>query len=432
MARLADAAGEGDEVVTGAAGPRGRVGIVGAGPAGMAAALSLGQAGHDVTILERYPAAEPRGNIINLWPPPVKALGLLGVDIDDLGAPCQTIFGSSSGRRRAVIHISDELQAEYGGDFIGLLRPDLYSRMRAALPEGVIEANLGVVAFTQDIDGVHVQLSDGTARDFDVLVGADGINSLVRRTLWGETPPREHNLHIFGGYTVEPIDAARGVCMISWSRTVQASWTSIRSLGRDGFEWWVIEAHSADEPFDEDYHATATRLAADFPSPMPELVALTDPAHMHRWVLRDRKPLPRWSKGRATIIGDAAHPTSPYAGYGAGMSIEDAYFLGRRLAGVDLKDQRAVEAALTAFEEPRRKHTARQSQQAYILSQMFHHAPRVLHPLREFVLDHTPFLQKVAADGTPGEIMKQVDVIQHTEDAFRARIPSTATDPEMT
>lgn len=400
----------------------GRVGIVGAGPAGMAAALSLGQAGHEVEILERYPAAEPRGNILNLWPPPVEALDLLGVDIEDIGAPCQTIFRSSKGRERAVIHISPELQEQYGGDFIGLLRPDLYTRMRAALPDGIVHANLGVVDFTQDETGVHVQLSDGSTRSYDVLVGADGINSLVRRTLWGEEPIREHNLHIFGGYTLEPIDAVRGQVVISWARKTQGSYTSIRSEGRDGFEWWVIERHPADAPFEEDYHATATRLASEFLSPLPELVAATDPAHMHRWVLRDRKPLDRWSKGRATIIGDAAHPTSPYAGYGAGMAIEDAYFLGRRLAGVDLTDQAAVETALAAFEEPRRKHSRRQSQQAYMLSQVMHYTPRALQPLREFVMDRTPFLQKVAADGTPGEIMKQVDVIKQTEKAFRAQM----------
>ena len=63
---------------------RGRVVVIGAGPAGMATALSVHQAGHDVILLERYHQARPAGNILNLWPPPIKALGLLGVDTDDL------------------------------------------------------------------------------------------------------------------------------------------------------------------------------------------------------------------------------------------------------------------------------------------------------------------------------------------------------------
>ena len=65
---------------------RGRVAVIGAGPAGMATALSVHQAGHEVLLLERYPRARAAGNILNLWPPPIKALGLLGVDITDLGA----------------------------------------------------------------------------------------------------------------------------------------------------------------------------------------------------------------------------------------------------------------------------------------------------------------------------------------------------------
>ena len=86
---------------------RGRVAVVGAGPAGMATALSVHQAGHDVTLLERYPQARPAGNILNLWPPPVRALGLLGVDIEDLGAPCYSEFRSVAGRVRVRVSLSD-------------------------------------------------------------------------------------------------------------------------------------------------------------------------------------------------------------------------------------------------------------------------------------------------------------------------------------
>ncbi|EEP74742.1 hypothetical protein MCAG_05069 [Micromonospora sp. ATCC 39149] len=59
---------------------------------------------------------------------------------------------------------------------------------------------------------------------------------------------------------------------------------------------------------------------------------------MQHWVLRDREPLQRWSKGRVTLVGDAAHPTRSYAAYGAGMATEDGYFLGRSLSGIDLSD----------------------------------------------------------------------------------------------
>jgi 2-polyprenyl-6-methoxyphenol hydroxylase-like FAD-dependent oxidoreductase len=102
---------------------RGRVAVVGAGTAGMATALSVHQAGHDMTLLERYPQARPAGNILNLWPPPVRALGLLGVDIEDLGAPCYSEFRSVAGRVRVRVNLSDDVLAKYGGGFIGLPRP---------------------------------------------------------------------------------------------------------------------------------------------------------------------------------------------------------------------------------------------------------------------------------------------------------------------
>ncbi|ROS44076.1 FAD-dependent oxidoreductase [Amycolatopsis thermoflava] len=393
-----------------------RVAVIGAGPAGMATALSVRQAGHDVVLLERYPRARPAGNILNLWPPPIKALGLLGVDVTDLGAPCHSEFRTAAGRTRASINLPAEVVRDYGGGFIGLLRPALYERLLAALPPGVLRVDCPVQTVEQDENGGSLALADGEVLEADVVVGADGIDSLVRRTLWGESPKREHHLHIFGGYTFDAT-AERGLCVVSHDRTVQGSWTSIRHQGRDGFQWWVLTAHDAAAEFTGELHATATALAAGFADPLPRLIAATPPEHLQRWVLRDRKPLKQWSRGRATLVGDAAHPTSPYAAYGAGMAIEDGYFLGRRLAGVDLSGYVAVRRALEAFETPRKPHTARQSQQAWLLGKVFHHAPRPLRALRDLVLDHTPLLQKVVGESSPGEILDQLDEIDRAERA---------------
>lgn len=400
---------------------RGRVAVVGAGPAGMATALSIHQAGHEVVLLERYAHARPAGNVLNLWPPPIKALGLLGVDTHDLGAPCYTEFRSAKGRTRVRIELPDDVIRDYGGGFIGLIRPDLYERMLAALPSGVLQVNRAVERIDQDEAGVRLRMGDGEVISVDVVVGADGIDSLVRRHLWGDSPKREHNLHVIAGFTLdESVPAKPGLCILHHGRTVQGSWTAIRSKGRSGYQWWFLGAHDASRPFTGDLHGTATLMATGFPAPVPELVAATDPTNVQRWVLRDRPRLKQWSKGRGTIVGDAAHPTSPYAAYGAGMAIEDGYYLGRQLAGVDLSDYAAVRAALDAFETPRKPHTARQVQQAWMLGRIFHHAPAPLRPVRDAILDHTPFLQKVAGESTPGEIIKQLVGIDQAEQRFAA------------
>ncbi|MGH3635020.1 MAG: FAD-dependent oxidoreductase, partial [Mycobacterium sp.] len=207
---------------------RGRVAIVGAGPAGMATAISVHQAGHDTVLYERYPRAQPAGNILNLWPPPIKALGLLGVDTADLGAPCHSEFRNDAGLRRITVNMPEEVIASYRGGFIGLLRPQLYERVWAALPPDVLQVNRRVDGIDLQESGVHLFMADGSIEEADVVVGADGIDSLVRRTLWGDSPKRAHNLHVIGGFTFsEDVGAEPSLCVVSHSRAVQGSWTSI-------------------------------------------------------------------------------------------------------------------------------------------------------------------------------------------------------------
>jgi 2-polyprenyl-6-methoxyphenol hydroxylase-like FAD-dependent oxidoreductase len=149
-------------------------------------------------------------------------------------------------------------------------------------------------------------------------------------------------------------------------------------------------------------------------------------------VLRDRPALSRWSRGRATVVGDAAHPTSPYAAYGAGMAIEDGYYLGRALAGVALSDEGALASSLAAWEEPRRAHTRMQVTQAWVLGKVFHHAPALLAPLRDTLLDHTPLLQKAVGDRSPGEIVAQLEQMDAAEHRFRSARPTGWVDPPGT
>jgi len=383
--------------------------VLGGGPAGMAAALALHMVGQPVVILERYREARPAGNILNLWPPPLKALREIGVDTTDLGAPNHTTFQNARGHVRADVRIPQHVLDEYGGGFIGLLRPDLYRRMLAALPDGVLRTGQEVVGIEDTGPEVRLTLRSGEVVRTPLLVGADGIDSTVRAHLWGASPKRDHRLHIIGGYTFAPVpQAIRGELPLIHTSTVQGTYSSIRSDGRDGYQWWVLEAWDPSTPAPEDLLAHAGRLAAAFPGALPALVAATEPQHVQRWPIRDRVPLKRWSKGRITLAGDAAHATSPYAAYGAGMSISDGYFLGQRLAGVDLADTAAVVAALQAYERPRIPHTTAQVQQAYVLGRVFHHAPAPLRPLRDLVLDHTPFLQKQVGERSPGEIIAQL------------------------
>lgn len=389
-----------------------RAAIIGAGPAGLAAALGLHRKGWEVRLYERYPEVKAAGNILNLWPAPQKALRALGVDTDNLGAPAYTQLRRYDGRVRAEFRMPDKVAREYNGGFIGLIRWGLYKRMIDALPADVLQLSHKFSGLTDRGDSVRVEFEGREPVDVDLVVGADGIDSSVRKAIWGDSPKRYHGLHLMGGWFLsdEPI-GTRGV--FAHDRTVQGSYTPIRHEGRDGYEWWVLEKWTAQAPFTEtDIRAYALKRVGHFAEPLPSFIRRTAPENTHRWEIVDREPIKQWAKGRVTIIGDAAHPTSPYAAYGAGMSIEDGYFLGKELAGVDGSDTAAVTNALQSFEDMRKPHTGPVSQGAYVTGKIFHHAPAALRPVRDFMFDHTTFLQKNQGDAVPAQTIALLDLIE--------------------
>ena len=389
---------------------KGRIAIIGAGPGGMATALAAHKRGFEVELYERYAEVKAVGNILNLWPPPQKVLRLIGVNVEDLGAPCHVTFRRNDGKLRADVRLTPEVVRDYGGGFIGLLRFGLYQRMLEALPPGILHLDHDCQQIKDLGDRVAVSFKGRDSIEADVVVGADGLRSFVRSSLWGEEPIRHQRLHLVGGYLfLGDVQPTEGV--VAHDRTTQVSYTPIRHAGQGGYEWWVLEACDPSAPPPADLKQFCRERARNFSAMARDLIERTPVEHLQRWEIRDRPPRKQWSKGRVTLVGDAAHPTSPYAAYGAGMSIEDGYFLARELAACNVKDTAAVRSALQAFEERRKPHTARVSQQAYYTGKMFHHMPAPLRPLRDLIYDHTPFLQRMIGDSTPGHILAQLDEI---------------------
>ncbi|TLD08426.1 uncharacterized protein PgNI_07433 [Pyricularia grisea] len=387
------------------------IAVLGGGPAGMACALALIKVGFKVRLFERYDRARPAGNILNLWPPPIYALKCMGVDIDDLGAPCHASFRNPNGHVRADVKLPQDVLDKYGGGFIGLLRPDLYTRMLEAVPEGTMEFGKQVVDIKDLGHCVELTLADGSVVKTPLLVGADGIDSTVRQHLWGQAPKRSHNLMIIGGFTfTEAVETELNECVITHNPQVQGTYTTILSKGRRGHQWWLLQAWPESKPDPEKLKECALDGAAGFPNgPLRDLVAATPAENLQTWRIRDREPLRQWSKGRITLAGDAAHATSPYAAYGAGMSICDGYFLARLLRGRSLSDTEAVAGALREYDACRIPHTSDQVNLAYFLGRLFHQVPWPLTFLRDLVLDWTALLQREVGERSPGEIVKQLD-----------------------
>ena len=199
-----------------------------------------------VTIFERYPEVRPAGNILNLWPPPQKVLGLLGVDIDDLGAPTDSEFRRADGRVRARVRLPRTSRTSTAA-----VSSVCYGR---ASTSGCSSPAGGHDSLRPRPDILHrhrteVMVHLATRRDRrGVLVGADGINSSCAGP-WGDHPIRHQKLHLVAGYLF--CDAPEPVTIVAHNRQTQGSYSAIRHEGQSGYEWWVLEAFDPSVPFPE-------------------------------------------------------------------------------------------------------------------------------------------------------------------------------------
>jgi 2-polyprenyl-6-methoxyphenol hydroxylase-like FAD-dependent oxidoreductase len=178
--------------------------IIGSGVAGVTAAHALLQIDWDVTVLEKAPDVHNLyvGSGIHLWNNTMRAVNMLGLTervnaVSGKGAVVEHMkFFTPKGKLLADVKCG-ELGRKIGGDCVGVNRAELLPSLAEALPEGVIETGSEFVSFEQDADGVTATLADGRTERSDVLVGADGLHSTVRRLIIGELgPPR------YAGYTI--------------------------------------------------------------------------------------------------------------------------------------------------------------------------------------------------------------------------------------
>jgi 2-polyprenyl-6-methoxyphenol hydroxylase-like FAD-dependent oxidoreductase len=138
------------------------------------------------------------------------------------------------------------------------------------------------------------------------------------------------------------------------------------------------------------------RLIEGWADPIPRLFEATDfERNAFRWEIYNRAPLPSWSRGRVSFVGDAVHPVSPYAAYGMGMAIEDGFWLSRSLAGIDLADQQQLAQGLAHYDTQRVSYTNKHAIMARRMGYLFHRAPWPLSALRDAVFNHTDFLEHV-------------------------------------
>jgi 2-polyprenyl-6-methoxyphenol hydroxylase-like FAD-dependent oxidoreductase len=328
--------------------------IVGAGIGGLATAVALKQAGWSVRIFER--AAHPRelGFALLLAPNAVVSLQQLGLAERVIAEGSEMSAGEiyASGGRLLRRFDLRQIRHLLPQPAIVVLRPALYAVLLDAV--GLHNVSLGSEARVFSIqDGKPVLIfANGERTEGTVLIGADGIGSVIRRLLHPDEPPaRRSGLWAVRGvaHDVEPPMAGLGGAQY-FGRGVEAG---MASAGRNAVYWYIsLRANHIRDSHDA--RTIARRCADEFDDRFRTIVSATKPENLRLDELLDRDPITVWGRGPVTLLGDAAHPMLPHAGQGAAQALEDAVAIGRVLHGcVD------VELALRRYEQLRTRRTSR-------------------------------------------------------------------------
>jgi salicylate hydroxylase len=334
------------------------IGICGGGVGGLTAAIALAGNGHTVTVHEQARSFARIGADVNLTPNAVHALDRLGVGDTLRNTAARPAFRISrtwdSGEETSRLPMGDEAERKYGAPQLTIHRGDLLRALEARVPDTAIRLGHKVTAVSNGI----VTFADGSSESFDVVIGADGIHSAVRAALFGEDHPRFTGLVSYRAVVPRAaVEAANLDSFTKWWGPRPDVQVVVFPLTR-GEEVFVFATTPQDDWREESWTlpGDVEELRAVYADFHPEVRALLAAVQsVTKSALYVRDPMPRWSSGHATLIGDAAHPMVPFMAQGACMAIEDAVVLSRALAGATPAE---VPTALRAYEDARRDRTA--------------------------------------------------------------------------
>jgi 2-polyprenyl-6-methoxyphenol hydroxylase-like FAD-dependent oxidoreductase len=337
--------------------------IIGGGIGGLTLALSLHQAGIACRVFEAAPEIRPLGVGINLLPHGMRELTELG--LQDRLARVAVATQELRFYNRFGQFIFSEPRGRYAGyewPQLSIHRADLHEVLLEATRERLgpdsVALNMKCTSLVEEQGGVTAQFENGVAVKGSCAIGCDGIHSAVRRQLFpAEGPPSYQGINMWRGTTrMKPFLGGASMAVAGWLEVGKMVIYPIRQP-ENGLQLvnWVAEIQSPRNVMQdwnlrgriEDFYPTFEKWTFDW---LDCAALISDAEQVLEYPMVDRDPLPHWTRGRVTLLGDAAHPMYPRGSNGAGQAILDA----RTLAGC-LARNSAVDVALKDYESRRLK-----------------------------------------------------------------------------
>ena len=334
-----------------------KVAVCGGGIGGLFAANALIAHGLHVDIYEQAPALGEVGAGVFITPNSVRHLYRLGLGpaVEQWGARVgrNSQYFRDDGTPIAPVQVTDS--SGWNATF-GMHRADLVEFLAKALPVGVVHTGHRCIGYEERGDIARVSFANSATAEADVVVGADGIHSELRPYVYPPSRPVFHGTISYRG--VVPHERIPHWPADAWLMWLGKGKHFLTFPVRAGRLINYVGFVRADEEMKESWSAAGDPdvLRGEFVGWEPSIATVLEQVQTtFRWALYDREPLPCWSKGRLTLLGDAAHPMLPHMGQGANQSIEDGMALATILSRAERK---SAPAALLAYERLRRQRVA--------------------------------------------------------------------------
>ncbi len=356
--------------------------IIGGGIGGVTAAIALKRAGMDVTVYERAEELREVGSGLPLWTNALRALHKLGLgdELGELGVQVTSVRVSTWRGDTLTDTSNDKYLKQLGTITIVVHRAELLALLLKTLGEDRVQLGMNCVGFTQDEIGVCARFEGGQEVRGDVLIGADGIHSIIRTQLFGLIKPG------YVGYT-----CWRGLAHIS--RTGLETWAwgkgcqfGITPMSQERAYWFVQKyapEGEKDKPCGK--KSEVLEMFHDWHDPIPAVIEATAEKDILRNDIYELKHLHQWSQGRVTLLGDAAHAMTPNLGQGACQAIEDAVALGECL-----KNATDILAALKLYETQRVSRANNITRLAHLIGQSVQWGNPILAGARNTIIRNIP------------------------------------------